>query len=256
MDRVLRPMSFLVLMDEMLHIYKSRFLTVVGIWAIVSIPLQLLLMHLMAMAGRHWFLMMYPLGLLVFTIAWTAITHVTSQHCLGRRSGILESLAATLRRPWLLFTTVLVSGLIALLGLFLFVLPSVVLAYLYVFVPAVFVVEGLSGSSARRRSMSLVSGQWWRIVRSALAAHVVSVAMAMAPFWIVSRMASGHASLSVTRAATTLIGCAIMPLMPIVVTLLYYDIRIRKEGLDVDLLARDVEASVETDDTKELPITA
>ena len=40
--------------------------------------------------------------------------------------------------------------------------------------------------------------------------------------------------------ATTLVSLVVGPLLPIGITLLYYDLRVRKEGLDLELQANEL----------------
>ena len=49
---------------------------------------------------------------------------------------------------------------------------------------------------------------------------------------------SGDVQLAVVAVGSTLLGAMVSPLVTIALVLLYFDLRVRKEGLDLDQLAR------------------
>jgi hypothetical protein len=110
-------------------------------------------------------------------------------------------------------------------------------------VPAL-VLEHVSANDAIRRSISLTRDNFWRTAVLAIFAMVITyaaMALFQGPFLVGAMMAGPESSaalwLNVAGAVTGAIGGAICgPLMIIALALLYYDLRIRKEGLDLQLM--------------------
>lgn len=110
------------------------------------------------------------------------------------------------------------------------------------FGPAVVVVEGGRGRAALRRSWGLTSRAFWKVLGTELLAgllvSIASTVLAVIPTllsgalgywgWVV-RAAGGAAASVVTT-----------PFATIVLVLLYFDQRIRKEGLDLSIMAQEL----------------
>lgn len=135
---------------------------------------------------------------------------------------------------YLLGSLVLLAGLLAVFAAIL-----VVGVYLQ-FAGESVLIDGLSGMDALRRSKDLVTGHFWPVLAAVLLVGllylgVVTVAM-MAPMAV--SVAAGHAPSNV--AMQGLSGLAMLFLLPVcwgVTTLLYYDLRIRKEAFDLEQLS-------------------
>lgn len=93
-----------------------------------------------------------------------------------------------------------------------------------------------------RRSWDLVGGSWWRVVGILLILSIMQsiIGGALGVLWnlIVSGLLSGDIGTAVGATGSTLLQAVVSPLVAIGVVLLYFDLRVRKEGLDLDQLAR------------------
>jgi hypothetical protein len=106
-------------------------------------------------------------------------------------------------------------------------------------VPAL-IVEGLVGTKALRRSFALVKGRWWSTFAIVLVGiGLVEVVIGFVVGLVAGLILSGTSSLAVFLVVTFLIGMVvaalILPITVCVTTTLYYDLRVRKEGLDLSL---------------------
>jgi hypothetical protein len=105
--------------------------------------------------------------------------------------------------------------------------------------------EGIGPVRAMRRSWNLVSGMWWRTFGILLLTGLVYVVITLALFALFGGIAALIPALSedvrsaIASAGTALSDALIAPVFPILLTLLYFDLRVRKEGLDLDQLARE-----------------
>lgn len=163
---------------------------------------------------------------------------------LGEEVGWRSSLRFALRRlPAIVLLTIL-SGLLVGLGTLLCVIPGIYLFVGYSVAIPVLLVEGAGPGRALGRSRELVKGRWWgtcgvavvgyllvSIVSLALTGLVVGVAFAnparnTVTGFILNTLAATVGSMIATPAAAAF------------VTVLYIDLRVRKEGFDLLLLAR------------------
>jgi len=144
-------------------------------------------------------------------------------------------------------------------GIATFVVAVWILIRLTLAVPAV-VLEGTGPVEALRRSWQLVQGSWWRVFGITLLAGIVVAFIGFIlqfPFNIVSSLAGGGGgggftminagSSAAATAAPTVLGVAVAavggiisatctrPITAGVTVLLYTDMRIRREGLDIAL---------------------
>jgi hypothetical protein len=110
-------------------------------------------------------------------------------------------------------------------------------------VPAL-VLEHVKASEAIRRSVRLTQGHFWRTAVLVIFAMVITyaaMAIFQGPFFVAAMIAGPESKalvwLNGAGAITGTIGSAICgPLMIIALAVLYYDLRIRKEGFDLQLM--------------------
>jgi hypothetical protein len=153
------------------------------------------------------------------------------------RTGV----AAVVLVGLLLFGLLMLLGLAALFFLVRFLLTTQTI-----------VLEGQGPLAGLRRSWRLVGGAFWRTVGIVILMGILTYVISAVPATLASfalTLGSGGALNNVVRnqAITTLLaqlGLIIgLPLQLCVYTLLYYDLRVRKEGYDLELLAQQAAQS-------------
>ena len=96
------------------------------------------------------------------------------------------------------------------------------------------------------RSWNLVSGSWWRTFGILLIVGImyliISYGLLILFGVIAALVATGDFEAAVVQVGSTLLGAVLSPIVYIAVTLLYFDLRVRKEGLDLDQLAQQTSA--------------
>ena len=140
----------------------------------------------------------------------------------------------------------------AALGFALFgvlgVIPLVVWLYnsWSVAVPAL-LTEGQRGTRALGRSFRLVKGRWWAVfgvlIVSNLAAGLVGAMVGFVPQLALLATGFGDsvlASFLISGAFQALASVVTTPFLAAVVVVLYFDLRVRKEGFDLQLLAERI----------------
>lgn len=154
----------------------------------------------------------------------------------ARYTGEDITAADALRAIWARIGTVLLVtfayGLIVGIGTVLLVVPGIYFAAKYFAAMAVAVVEGKAMSPAMDRSAALTDGSKMRIIGIFLLTILL--------YFVLNAMVVAIAGAFTSAAFAALIARAMMavtnPFLFTLVTLLYFDLRIRREGLDLDFL--------------------
>jgi hypothetical protein len=133
--------------------------------------------------------------------------------------------------------------MLMLAGLALLVLPIFVFSGISVATPAL-VLEDVSAGRAMSRSWSLTKGFRLRIVGLLLVVLVVLMIPVMAIGGVGGLFSAEPSTGSVVLFTTLsgLVSLVIGPLLYCVITLLYYDLRVRKEAFDLEMLSAGLPA--------------
>ena len=131
-----------------------------------------------------------------------------------------------------LYTLVVLGGLIAL------IIPGIFFAIRFSFgVPGV-VLDKLRGTEALRRSWRLTEGNFWRVLGIGLVAGLltgVAAAVIAVPAALIADQ-MGVSGWFVRAIGLSIATVLTMPFSQMVNVLLYFDLRVRKEGLTLDRL--------------------
>jgi flagellar biosynthesis protein FliQ len=181
------------------------------------------------------------LGLLAQTIATGACFKAVTDAYLGRAPSWQGSTTFVLRRLhsilWISFLTYLLGGLALLAciapGVWLFIAWTVA-------IPA-FLTEGVKGRRALGRSFRLVRHFWWRtfaiIILGTILASLVSGLLVGLLTAVTFTSDNTLAFVIANFVASVAAGVLTTPFIAAVTIVLYIDLRVRKEGFDLALLA-------------------
>jgi hypothetical protein len=166
-------------------------------------------------------------------LAGGALTIAVADRLGGGKAGWIESWMLLVGRlDKLLAAIVPAAGLIAI-GLVLWVIPGLLIAFCFALVAQVAVIEGLGGAAALRRSADLVLGDWLRVA--------LLLAVFGAVTWAARLLADAvipDSAIFMTELVGDLITLAVMPLPLIAAALLYFDLRRRHDAFgDAELRA-------------------
>ncbi|HSS60899.1 MAG TPA: hypothetical protein VLK30_05525 [Candidatus Limnocylindrales bacterium] len=265
----LRPLEVGDLLDETFRMYRRHFLLFGGISVVLSIPSAALfglalgsfssvLQQTNTQTADFSFLTPLLAGLaaglvvnlVILPFSMGAVMYAACESALGRPVTPGGVLLGVLRRYfpllgyWLLF---LVTFYVALV---LCVAPIALWAWIFVgwivATPAMFV-ENIGLGAALGRSWRLVEGRWWR---------TFLILFLMGIIWYIAQIALGafvqlgqvllqlFVSPFIAAAALTavgqIIGAVVSPILQIAIVLIYFDLRVRKEGLDLFQMAHQL----------------
>lgn len=261
----LRPLEIGDLLDETFRMYRRHFLLFAGISVLLAVPSAAvygLVFALFAagvqqssgggldLAGGFWiaFVLAGALGLLILPFTHSAVTYAACQSALGRPVTAGGIFMGVLRRYFpLLGYLLLFNTVTAYLALILCLAPFALWAWVYVMwiavTPAMFV-ENIGIGLAVGRSRSLVAGRWWRtffvLFLTFVAYEVVGIALGgfvQLGQLLLTVFVSPFVASAITLASGQLVSALLTPIIQIVIVLIYFDLRVRREALDLFQMA-------------------
>ena len=235
-----RPRDLSALLGDGFGTYFRNFGTFVAIAAVVVVPVELILSgiglrELWAHYDRHPSLAAQLLPAIVNWLITTPLVTAMTIYALldlgeGRPPDARRAISRGLEVFAPLFAAVALAGIGIVAGLAVLIVPGIFLAVRWYFVAATVVVEGKRGGEALQRSWDLVRGSGWRVlgilIITALAIGAAT-GLLQAPFNAGARGAN--------EAFIQLIGVMVTqtlatPASAVIATLLYFDLRARKEA--------------------------
>lgn len=276
----LRPLNVGETLDAGFKLYTRHFRTLLAISAVVLLPLGVLQLVLSGTLGRVSFLDLAVeapageipvgfgrylagalgialLGALGGLAVQAAAVRVFAAGYQGETVDWQASLRFAGRKAAVVAATTLMVVIASGAGLLLCLLPGVWLwTSWYVGVPAL-LVEGRGPLAALGRSFSLVKTRFWPVLGVAvltyllvaIAQQVVSVIVAVAglvPFVLSAAEGANPTTtplLAAASLASTLVSLFTLPFQAAIATVVYFDLRVRTEAYDLELMARELGAA-------------
>jgi len=119
-------------------------------------------------------------------------------------------------------------------------------------IPMMFV-ENIGLGAAMGRSWRLLAGRWWRTFLIIFLIWVLTVvvrwalvAFAVVPLAALSFFFSSYILLALSGAVTVVVDALVNPIFQIAIVLIYFDLRVRREALDLFQMAHQLAAPVAT----------
>jgi hypothetical protein len=264
----LRPLSIGELLDRTFSIYRNNFGLFVGISAIPPAVMLVTIIGIVAVIGAAAFarpgaitgiagmLVLLPVFVLAYVAAWGlsqgAAVYAVSQFYADRTTTIRDSYRFVWRRVWPLVGLVIVvsfilvaSFIVGLLAIIIGSIVAMVLAgcYCSLAVP-VMVLEGQGVMDSLNRSYRLVKtdlGKVFLVLLVSVVIQYAAVYLAMIPAFagIIALGPQNPAQVWISLSSNVVqlvAGAIAAPIMPIGLGLAYYDIRVRQEALDLQMM--------------------
>ena len=258
----LRPLSVGEIIDVAIKIWRRHLPTLARIVFVVVAPVQVL-SGLVAASVRPidtgnpsvdthavagWVAGMITaqaLSALAFLIASAAVLRAVSVAYLGGEPEWRDSLrAATARLRSLIWLGFLMGGGLFFAALALFI-PFIWLGVAWSVAFPVLIAEGQRGTGALRRAFHLVRGRWWPTFGALLLAFMFQFFLGLVlgiPLGILTANSNTGSTLAIVLTSLVSIVSSVIttPFMAAVLVLIYFDLRVRKEGFDLELLSQGV----------------
>jgi hypothetical protein len=266
----LRPLSVGEILDRTFTIYRNYFVLFIGISAIpqlLVLALSLAQVAVLAPAGFPTpgargvptpplssvgsiasYLILAFLALVVTLIALIlsqgATVIAVSELYLGRTITIGDSFRRVRGELGTIFGVMMLNGLATFVGLILLIVPGIyVMCRLLVGIPAA-LLENLGSRAAVERSWQLTEDSAGRAFLVFLLYFALSMAATMLfafPFQMAIILVKGNPSLilvfmGLAQVGTFIANVLVVPVMTIASAILYYDLRVRKEAFDLQVM--------------------
>lgn len=253
----MRPLNLGETLDASIKIVRARWRALATVMLVVAVPIQILTVIITVttiddykagsgflatashtgdagddgafVAGSTAILVLTFLGYLLGTVAcYRAIADTYN----GRETGAAESLRFAGERLGATLWLTIVLGVGLVLGFLAFVVPGIWLAVAWSVAYPALLVEGTGGLSALRRSVKLVEGRWWATCgRLAVAYILILVVGAVVTSVLLAPVDdTSTAALLLEAVANLVVSVFTTPFLAAVTTLIYFDLRVRKEG--------------------------
>lgn len=263
----LQPMTLADILDGAFAVLKTRPRIVLGLSAMIVLPLQLVVSLAAYQADPYVssgsmanvftdptvlstttssafdpleLLVPYLLPALALPLVGVGVSYLVISLYMGRDPTFAEVARVVLRRSWVILVVFPFRFAVEAVSLLIFVLPLLAVMTLCVAIAPVVGVEGAGPVVAVRRSMRLAARRFWPalglIVLGAIVTFLTQFAIETVPGSL-SFVLPGDwvwVGLSATAAVSALV---LFPITAAMATLLYLDMRVRTEGLDIELEA-------------------
>jgi hypothetical protein len=258
----LRPMRPTEILGGAWTLYRRHWRTLLAIMAIavplaVSLPstralpgpgsaYQVIVHHRVVATTASWtvtalLVLVVPAAVVGLAVVVGAVVRAAAAAAAGEDLGVRRSYRFGVARVWPLVGVVLAVGLLVGFGSILLVIPGIIVGVLLAAAVPALVVEGRRWRDALARSSSLVTGHWWHsfgtLLLTWLLLGLATNLVDRAAGWLLD---AGWLAQTVAQAVSLML---VAPFAGLVGVLLYLDLRARKEPLDAEVLAADLQAS-------------
>lgn len=248
-DLSLRPRSAAEIIDAAFRMYRQYFVGFITLSAIVYLPIYVVRVLFARMLplieeGQPGPLLAVFIGLLIFLL-WMPIVEASlsiaaSDRYHGREIEPARAIGDALTRIGKLFIVKSWTWFILSLAFIFLIIPFFYFFARYFAVPQAMLFERTGIRRGLARSRQLAKGEKWKILKT-LGLIWLIVMAATATVDLMMQPDPGDAPSMLSQLLGSLVSMIVYPLVPITATLLYYDVRIRREGYDIEVLSAELE---------------
>ena len=264
----LHPMNTGDILDGAFKLFKANAASVLIIVAVITVPLQFVTSFFFRRTFSNSLLTVFSdpttaravsnqnsstqlvlsvisgaLALLTTPFIAGAISRVVAASYLGEQMSAGRALQLTLRRTPALLASFILVHLLEGVGFMLCFFPALAVSALYVLVAPAIAIEEIGPIKGMKRSQRLVRPRYWPVLGISMLAGILSYVLSSilggAP-QVVALLLGGDWAWLLIAGAAVMARLVAGPIVAIVATLLYFDARIRHEGLDLQLMAADL----------------
>ncbi len=246
----LRALSVGEILDASFTQYRRHFGTLATIVLVCELLPLALGAYLFAAGGSLTSVMLaipYVIAKVVLgAIAVGATVFVVSESYLGRMITASEAFHRVGPRVGAIIVGSLLFGITVAVGFLLFFVPGIVLGCgLVLAIPVIVLESGLEVSAAFSRSWALTHGHKWRMFGLLFTSLILLYLPAAALQGALNAVVPTAQGAGIMQWIPAVVGMVVQvfltPLLYCVLTVAYYDLRVRKEGFDLELLASSLQ---------------
>ena len=227
----IRPRSIAEIIDAGFRIYRAHWGELVVLSALLLVPPALLTVVI----PPQFHGVIQVTENLMFLVVQGAIAVLVGAAIEAERPiSAGETLRRLGRRASTILGASILSGVLIVIGAFLLVLPAVFAVVWTAVATPVAANEQVGSSRALVRSRELARGHFWHVLGTVVFAWIIMIVLAYGAGITLEMVfeLTGVPDL-IGEAFQSLMFVALFPLVGVMVTLLYYDLRVRNEGADL-----------------------
>ncbi len=256
----IRPMDLGDILDQTFQVFKKGYKTLLAVSVLGVIPqiFWAILTVVFVSMEQGGDVSPAVVVLMLILIIPTIVTYIAMEGALvkainevfmGRETRIGEAYRFGFKKVWPLLVTSVLYGLAITFGFIFLIIPGILFSIWFSLYRQVVVIEDIGYVRALTRSWNLVKGNWWRTLGITILISVLMVVLMgilAFPVGLIfgvagTFMGGGNIDEATIQLLSSLaqipFSILAMPFFYITITLLYFDLRIRKEGLDLEIMA-------------------
>ncbi|MEA2123773.1 MAG: hypothetical protein QOI80_555 [Solirubrobacteraceae bacterium] len=187
------------------------------------------------------------LSLLAQTLTAAACLRTIGGDVVGAPAGAAESLRYAAKRLGPLIWISILYALALVVGVLMCFVGVVWLGVLFCLATPALLFEEARGGAAMRRSRQLIEDHWWRVFGALVVGYLIVAVLQGILGALVGGVILAQSDSELTNAVlvtlVSIVGFALsLPFASALLTYIYFDLRVRKEGFDLQLLAQRIGA--------------
>jgi len=267
------PMSIGGILDRTFRIYRENFIRFVTIVAVIQVPIGLLMIvstsgfrkgvpvrqtgdygqvsrdeadPTIALFGAAGMVVTGIIGMFGQVLCRGALTKSVSEFYLGNEISVGQAYQFVLPKFFTLILAGICVVLVVYLGLLLLIVPGIIFGLWFALTTPAIIIENLGATQGMSRSKTLASGNLGKIFSVGflvlLIAYVLSIVLHYGTSIFIGVLFSGYTpfALALNHLVSVAGNILVTPIGATAYILLYYDLRIRKEGFDLQMLADSI----------------
>ncbi|MEO8201622.1 MAG: hypothetical protein ABI679_13930 [Gemmatimonadota bacterium] len=245
-ELMLRPLSVGEIIDHSFAIYRRQFAALLLITLLANGIPAILGIYVTASGGGDAHPLLFLVSLIanvaLGSLATAATVFLVSESYLGRSISAGDAFQRAVKYIWPLVLLSIGVGLLIGLGFLLLIVPGFIALCGLILATQALVLEDLTPSEARNRSWNLTKGFRWKMLGLLVVLGIIILIPSIGLGVLVETTSTAKITGQVDTqtivwvAVQQLITIVIYPLLYCALTIAYYDLRVRKEGFDLELL--------------------
>ncbi|MDP1889412.1 MAG: hypothetical protein Q8K55_00855 [Gemmatimonadaceae bacterium] len=243
-DTNLRARSVSDIVDAAFALYRrhsGQYILVVALAHVPTLILQIVIQGSQppgSMPSLPYSLLIMAVSLVTFSFMSGMVMLMGSQAYLGGEPDIGAATTTVLARFRRLLPATLLMWIAYAVGLVCLLVGALYVAARFFAVEAVVVLENRNAADAFGRSSTLSDGRKGHVLSTLLLVYVIYFLLLMGASWMANLAGSQVVSIMVSSAVTIVV----YPVLKLTTMVLYYDMRIRHEGFDLERMERALES--------------
>jgi hypothetical protein len=246
---VLRPLSMGEILDVSFGVYRALFTPLLIVTVATQAAPLALSVFVQSAGGMLSHPMIYLASLLLSVvlsaIAAAASTFIISENYMGRRITAGEAFHRSLPFTGRLVSLAILTSFVVSLGLLMFIVPGCILVAGLILATPALVIEGIpNATDAMGRAWALSRGHRGKIFGCLVVTFILILlpVVALSGFAVANAdpesMQQGVSPMGIVwLAVASALQVLIYPMVYCLLTVAYYDLRVRKEAFDLEVLA-------------------